>query len=57
MATLFSLFMSFTLTPMLASRWYRAGDNVEAHGGVFGAFNRFYGWLDTIYRGVLAWAL
>jgi hydrophobic/amphiphilic exporter-1 (mainly G- bacteria), HAE1 family len=56
-ATLFSLFMSFTLTPMLASRWYRAGDNVEAHGGVFGAFNRFYGWLDSLYRGVLRWAL
>ena len=25
-ATLFSLFISFTLTPMLASRWYRAGE-------------------------------
>lgn len=56
-ATLFSLFMSFTLTPMLASRWYKAGDNVEAHGGVFGAFNRFYSWLDHIYRTVLGWAL
>lgn len=56
-ATLFSLLMSFTLTPMLASRWYRAGDNVEAHSGVFGAFNRFYGMLDRIYRGVLGWAL
>ena len=29
-ATLFSLFISFTLTPMLASRWYRAGDHDEA---------------------------
>src|SRR5215831_6221681 len=28
-ATLFSLFISFTLTPMLASRWYRAGDHDE----------------------------
>ncbi len=56
-ATLFSLFISFTLTPMLASRWYKAGDSVEAHGGIFGAFNRFYGALDNIYRYVLAWAL
>jgi HAE1 family hydrophobic/amphiphilic exporter-1 len=56
-ATLFSLFMSFTLTPMLASRWYKAGDNVEAHSGVFGAFNRFYGALDNIYKHMLTWAL
>ncbi len=56
-ATLFSLFMSFTLTPMLASRWYRKGDSVEATGGIFGAFNRFYAMLDHIYRSVLATAL
>jgi HAE1 family hydrophobic/amphiphilic exporter-1 len=56
-ATLFSLFMSFTLTPMLASRWYRTGDNVEVHSGFFGAFNRFYGFLDRVYRRVLETAL
>lgn len=28
-ATLFSLFISFTLTPMLASRWYRRGEHGE----------------------------
>jgi len=56
-ATLFSLLMSFTLTPMLASRWYRAGDSVEAHSGIFGAFNRFYGALDNIYRRILGLAL
>ena len=28
-ATLFSLFVSFTLTPLLASRWYRAGEHDE----------------------------
>ncbi len=28
-ATLFSLFVSFTLTPLLASRWYRKGQQVE----------------------------
>jgi HAE1 family hydrophobic/amphiphilic exporter-1 len=56
-ATLFSLFISFTLTPMLASRWYKQGDNVEAHSGIFGLFNRFYSWLDRLYRTVLGWAL
>jgi hydrophobic/amphiphilic exporter-1 (mainly G- bacteria), HAE1 family len=56
-ATLFSLFMSFTLTPMLASRWYKAGEGVEAHRGIFGAFNRFYSMLDRIYRRVLELAL
>jgi HAE1 family hydrophobic/amphiphilic exporter-1 len=56
-ATLFSLFMSFTFTPMLASRWYRAGEDVEVHSGVFGAFNRFYAWLDGRYRRLLAWGL
>src|SRR5262249_7067750 len=56
-ATLFSLFMSFTLTPMLASRWYRAGEGTEAEHGVFGAVNRFYKFLDRIYRSVLARAI
>jgi HAE1 family hydrophobic/amphiphilic exporter-1 len=56
-ATLFSLFMSFTLTPMLASRWYTAGEAVEAERGIFGLVNRFYHMLDRIYRRVLQWAL
>lgn len=56
-ATLFSLFMSFTLTPMLAARWYRAGEAVEAEHGIFGAVNRFYKLLDRIYRRMLDWAL
>jgi HAE1 family hydrophobic/amphiphilic exporter-1 len=56
-ATLFSLFMSFTLTPMLASRWYRAGEAVEAEHGIFGAVNRFYKALDRLYRRALDWAL
>ncbi len=56
-ATLFSLFMSFTLTPMLASRWYRSGEAVEAKHGVFGMVNRFYKALDRIYRRALDWSL
>ena len=30
-ATVFSLFVSFTLTPLLASRWYRSGEHAEAN--------------------------
>ncbi|MGQ9524773.1 MAG: efflux RND transporter permease subunit [Armatimonadota bacterium] len=63
-ATLFSLLMSFTLTPMLASRWMkpegREEDEASRRGPVarlFGAFDRFYSALDSRYRAVLAWAL
>jgi len=61
-ATLFSLFVSFTLTPMLASRWFRKKD-VEGgacaglSGRCFGAFDRFYAALDKRYRILLDWAL
>jgi HAE1 family hydrophobic/amphiphilic exporter-1 len=56
-ATLFSLFVSFTFTPMLASRWYAIGEETEANRGVFGLINRFYKGLDEAYRRVLHWAL
>jgi hydrophobic/amphiphilic exporter-1 (mainly G- bacteria), HAE1 family len=56
-ATLFSLLVSFTLTPMLASRWYRKNEAVEASTGIFAKFDQFYHMLDTRYRGLLAWAL
>jgi len=72
-ATLFSLFMSFTLTPMLASRWLRSkeerasgleparnrlrGQTEGFFGRLFARFDIFYAALDRRYRGVLAWAL
>ena len=56
-ATLFSLFMSFTLAPMLASRWYRKGEEIEVTRGFFGAVNRFYEHLEHLYRRALVWAL
>jgi HAE1 family hydrophobic/amphiphilic exporter-1 len=56
-ATLFSLLMSFTLAPMLASRWYEKGEHVEATRGLFGALNRLYDALEHVYRRTLAWAL
>lgn len=56
-ATLFSLLMSFTLAPMLASRWYKKGEYAEPHGGFFGAINRFYTRLENSYERALGWAL
>ncbi|MDW8104869.1 MAG: efflux RND transporter permease subunit, partial [Armatimonadota bacterium] len=56
-AVLFSLLVSFTLTPMLASRWFRAGEQVEARRGLFFYFDRFYHWLDVQYRRILERAL
>jgi HAE1 family hydrophobic/amphiphilic exporter-1 len=60
-AVLFSLFVSFTLTPMLASRWFRKGETGEAAGGLWGHFVRLweagYHGLSRLYGGVLAWSL
>ncbi len=56
-ATLFSLVVSFSVTPMLASRWYRAGEDTEAKKGFFAPFERFYQRLEAIYRRVIVWAL
>ncbi|HEX9564403.1 MAG TPA: efflux RND transporter permease subunit [Gemmatimonadaceae bacterium] len=60
-AVLVSLFVSFTLTPMLSAWW-----GVNPHGGHatrnpvtrgIAAFNRSFDRLSTRYRGVIAWAL
>lgn len=65
-ATLFSLFVSFTLTPMLASRWYRAGETGEIVRGRpsrnplarFAArWDESYGRLERAYARLLARAL
>lgn len=61
-ATLFSLFVSFTLTPMLASRWLKPVDEEETGGQGLGArfsaaWDFFYGKVDRFYRGLLAWSL
>ncbi len=60
--TLFSLLVSFTLTPMLASRWFLRRQRGEEDGrGVmrrlFRRLDAFYDALDLRYRAVLAWAL
>jgi len=67
-ATLFSLFISFTLTPMLASRWLKAHDVEEEeeerqaeNPGLFrrftNAWERGYNAVDNLYRRILEWAL
>lgn len=70
-ATLFSLFVSFTITPMLSSRWYRKEDAVPGGegegektspkrglgGALFGLFDRGYEGVERFYRRLLAWAL
>jgi HAE1 family hydrophobic/amphiphilic exporter-1 len=56
-ATLFSLVVSFSVTPMLASRWYRTGEQLEATRGIFAPFERFYRRLESLYRRVIRRAL
>jgi len=60
-ATLFSLFTSYTLTPMLASQWLREESKEEKKKSLsdrfFRLFDRFYDGLDSIYRAVLEKAL
>ncbi len=57
-AVLFSLLVSFTVTPMLASKWYRAGEDWEHPKGRFAQwFERGWGRVALAYRSMLGWAL
>ncbi len=57
-AVLASLFISFTLTPLLAARWYKAGEDMEHPKGRFARwFERGFGKLENRYRITLEWAL
>jgi HAE1 family hydrophobic/amphiphilic exporter-1 len=65
-ATLFSLFVSFTLTPLLASRWYKQGEHGDATGdqptrnplALFGrAWDRGYARVAAGYGRVLRFAI
>ena len=53
-AVLLSLFVSFTLTPMLCSKFLTIP---ERHGLLFRLIESFLRWLDRTYRGTLGWAL
>jgi len=56
-AVLISLFVSFTLTPMLASRWFRKGESLESTGegrrGFSAGFDRGYHKFEGFYRNLL----
>jgi hydrophobic/amphiphilic exporter-1 (mainly G- bacteria), HAE1 family len=57
-AVMLSLFVSFTVTPMLASRWYRKGEDWEHPKGGFARW--FEGWFQNLslrYRRLLEWSL
>ena len=56
-ATLFSMFVSFTLTPMMAARWYQKGERLEYDAGFAGWFDRRFLRLEHWYQGVLRGAL
>lgn len=53
-----SLIVSFTITPMLAARWYRKGENVEHfEKGFAGWFERGFARFAGGYRRILEWSL
>ena len=61
-AVLVSLFVAFTLTPMLASRWLRKEDEDLAAGRsilrtALYYFNHFFGVLSRRYQKAIAWSL
>src|SRR3712207_564901 len=60
-ATLASLLVSFTLTPMVASRWLRAGSHGQRSRGPLGRiaylFEPIYSRIEAVYKVVLHWSL
>ncbi len=60
-AVLVSLFVSFTLDPMLSSRWYDPqAEGHDQHGPVGRTLQKFNRWFEKVtqrYRGIIRWAL
>ncbi|WP_372840179.1 efflux RND transporter permease subunit [Phaeovulum sp.] len=60
-AVLISLFVAFTLDPMMSSVWYDPSAETGAKHGPLGRavaqFGRFFEWLGQGYRGLLRWSL
>ena len=56
-STLFSLVVSFSVTPMLASRWYKKGENLTPDKGIFAPLERLYKALEHRYSRILRSAL
>ncbi len=60
-SVLISLFVAFTLDPMLSSVWYDPAGDPDAKRNFFGRFigrfGAFFDWLGVKYRGLLRWCL
>ncbi len=56
-ATLFSLVVSFTVTPSLAARWYRQGEDPEREARSRGGMETAYLFVERFYRRVLRHAM
>lgn len=57
-AVMLSLFVSFTVTPLLAARWYRKGEDVEHPTGRFAQwFDRGFTRFEGFYGRLLRWSL
>ncbi len=53
-AVMVSLFVSFTLTPMMASRMLKRTDGTKGH---LASREGFYAWLDSGYTRLVAWSM
>ncbi|MCB1658549.1 MAG: efflux RND transporter permease subunit [Pseudomonadales bacterium] len=59
-AVLLSMFVSFTLDPMLSSVWpdkHKHGERRTGFGGLLDRFSDFLEWLGEIYSKLIMWAL
>lgn len=60
-AVLISLFVAFTLDPMMSSVWYDPASNPNAKRGpigkLVGQFDRFFEWISEGYRHLIRWGL
>jgi HAE1 family hydrophobic/amphiphilic exporter-1 len=60
-AVLISLFVAFTLDPMMSSVWYDPASNPNAKRGPIGRliqqFDRFFEWVTEGYRHLIRWGL
>lgn len=60
-AVLISLFVAFTLDPMMSSVWYDPASNPNAKRGPIGRaiqqFDRFFEWVTESYRHLIRWGL
>ncbi|MFO1374426.1 MAG: efflux RND transporter permease subunit [Agitococcus sp.] len=59
-AVLLSMFVSFTLDPMLSSVWpdkHKHGERRTGFGGMLDKFSDFLEWLGDIYSKLIAWSL